>query len=83
MAFFTPLVTERYSMFVTAGREGELLISDQPNINNVTRSVMYTMYAVLATPFSHIFYMCMYQLFFFYINIEMDEPGKLIITYHK
>ena len=39
MAFFTPLVTGQYSMFITSDDQGELLISDQPNITNVTRYV--------------------------------------------
>ena len=41
MAFFTPPVTDQYSMFIAASDVGELLISDQPNITNVTRSVTF------------------------------------------
>ena len=43
MAFFTPPVTDQYSMFITSSDVGELLISDQPNITNVTRSVIGTL----------------------------------------
>ena len=58
MAFFTPPFTDKYSMFITSDDQGELLMSDQPNITNVTRSVNLCVYvcvcvcvcAVLATP---------------------------------
>jgi len=57
MAFFTPLVTGQYSMFITSDDDGELLMSDQPNITstNITRSVISTsstLYAILVTPFT-------------------------------
>ena len=39
MAFLTPLVTGQYSFFITSDDQGELLMSDQPNITNVTRCV--------------------------------------------
>ena len=53
MAFFTPLVTGQYSMFITANDQGELLISDQPNITNVTRYVCNISHipTLLATPY--------------------------------
>ena len=47
MTFFTPPFTGQYSLFISSDDEGELLMTDQPNITNVTRSVMYLL---LATP---------------------------------
>ena len=65
MAFFTPLSTGQYSLFMTSNDQGELLMSDQPNITNATRSVMCNLYAtpltLLATPLTlvaHLLYYC-------------------------